>query len=245
MHPKMSLKKKLYITLILIISASLLLLNSMFDVVSCNMRKDHKSVSDKYYQDVKEKIVKLEKIEYKDSTTTSRLAQQYNLIGTYYLNLHLWDLTIDAFNNSMKYGNVTENAFYSLGLAYANRGAEKNSGEDLNKAEFNYRKAIEISDNLLDAKYALSILLFYHRAEGKDEAQTLINEILVKNRAYYPARFANGKFNYELGNKEKSLSIYQELAADLERLPAGQINDNFKAECSDNITRIQTELSMR
>ncbi len=245
MYQKLSLLKKVYITLGLMAVVSLLVLNSMFDVINCNMRTDHKSKSDKYYQEVKDKIIKLEKIEYKDATTTGRLAQQYNLMGNYYIERRLWDLTIDAFNNSIKYGNVTESVFYSLGLAYANRGVEKNSQDDLTKAEFNYRKAIEISGAFLDAKYALSILLFYHRANGKDEAQTLLNEILVKNRAYYPARFASGRFNYELGNKEKALSIYQELASDLEKLPPSGLSSDYKVECNNNITRIMSELSMR
>lgn len=245
MHPKLSLTKKIYIALILLLTASLLVLNSMYDVVGCNLRRDYKGKTDRFYQEVKDKIIRLEKEEYKDATTVSRLAEQYNLIGTFYLERHLWDLTIDAFTNSMKYGNKSADAFYSLGLAYANRGIEKNSKEDIDKAEFNYRKAIEIRSNLLDAKYALSILLFYHRPDGKVEAQSLINEILMKNNSYYQARFANGRFNYELGNKEKALTIYQELAADLEKLPPSGISNDYKTECQNNITRIMSELSMR
>jgi tetratricopeptide (TPR) repeat protein len=245
MHPEMTLKKKIYIALILMISISLLVLNSMFGVVSCNMRRDHKSKSDQFYQEVKDKITKLEKEEYKDATTVSRLAQQYNLIGVYYLERHLWDMAIDALNNSIKYGNKGADSFYSIGLAYANRGIEKNSADDINKAEYNYRKAIEMNGSLLDARYALSILLFYHRENGKSEAQTLINEVITKNRAHYPARFANGRFNYELGNKEKALTIYQDLAADLEKLPPSGDTNTYKVECANNITRIKTELSMK
>lgn len=245
MFQKLSIKDKIFTTLFFMIIAVLFVLNSMFDVVQCNMRRDHKSKSDLFYQDVKDKIIKLEKEEYKDSTTVARLAQQYGLIGTYYLERRLWDLAIDSFSNSMKYGNRSADAFYSLGLGYANRGVEKNSAEDLNKAEFNYRKAIEINDSQLDAKYALSILMFYHRTEGKTEAQKLINEIIAKNSAYYPARFADARFNYELGNKEKALSIYQELAADLEKLPPSSDSNTYKAECKNNITRIMSELSMQ
>lgn len=245
MHQKIGVMKKVYITLILVLTASLLILNSIFDIIHCNPRKDYKGVNDKFFQDVKDKISKLEKEEIKDPVTVQRLAEQYNLIGTFYLEKRLWDMAIDAFNNSMKYGNKNENAFYSLGVAYANRGAEKNTADDINKAEYNYRKAIEINSSRPDAKYALSILLFYYRENGKEEAQTLINEILAKNRAHYPARFTNGRFNYELGNKEKALTIYQELAADLEKLPPSGIINDYKIECSNNITRIMSELSMR
>ena len=245
MHPELSIKKKIYIALSLIMITSLLVLNSIFNVFHCNLRKDYKSINDRCFQDVKDKIARLEKEELKDPTTISRLAEQYNLIGTYYLERRLWDMTIDSFNKSIKYGNRNANAFYSIGLAYANRGVENNSAEDINNAEINYRKAIERSTDLLDAKYALSILLFYHRDNGKDEALTLINEIIVKNRAYYPARFADGRFNYETGNKERALKIYQDLASDLDKLPPSGINNDYKTECRNNITRIMTELSMR
>lgn len=245
MQPKLTLKNRAYITLSIAVVLLLIILSSVFNLFHCNMRKDHRAKSDQFYQEVKDKITRLEKDEYKDETTVRRLAEQYNLIGTFYLDRRLWDMAIDAFNNSMKYGNKSSNAFYSLGLAYANRGVEKNSSDDINKAEFNYRKTLEIDGSSLDAKYALSILLFYHRENGKEEAQNLINEILSKNIAYYPARFANGRFNYELGNKEKALSIYQELAGDLEKLPRSSDSITYRTECANNITRIKTELSMK
>ncbi len=245
MHPKMKLKNKLYLALSLMVVISLLVLNSMFDIINCNIKRDYKGAREKFYQEVKEKIQKLEKEEFKDASVASRLAQQYNLIGTYYLESRLWDMAIDAFNKVLKYGNASDNTFYSLGLAYGNRGVEKNSKDDIDKAEYNYRKAAAINPDLLDAKYALAILLFYNKSEGRDEALTIINDVIVKNRAHYPARFANGRFNYELGNKEKALTLYQELSSDIDRMPDSGLKSDYKAECSRNITRIMSELSMR
>ena len=80
---------------------------------------------------------------------------------------------------------------------------------------------------------------------GKDEAQRLLNEIIARNKAYYPARFALGRFNYELGYKEKALTIYQDLASDLDRLPPSEIANDYKEQCRNNITRIQMELTGR
>jgi len=245
MQQKLSLKKKIYIAIALILFISFIVLSSFFNVIHCNLRRDYKSIDERYFRDVKDKITKLEKEELKDAVTISRLAEQYNLIGTFYLERRLWDMAINSFDSSIKYGNRNANSFYSLGLAYANRGIEKNSADDKDNAEYNYRKAIEINPDFPDAKYALSILLFYHRENGKNEALTLINEILVKNNRHYPARFANGRFNYELGNKEKALTIYQELAVDIDRLPPSRISNEYKEECRNNITRIMTELSMR
>jgi tetratricopeptide (TPR) repeat protein len=220
----------------------LAVLSSIFTPTMCNIRREYKSSQDLYIKDIKNKITDLEKDNIKDATTMKRLAEQYNLLGMYYLDKRMWDMAIDAFTSSMKYGNSGAPAFYSIGLAYANRGNEKNSQDDLSRAESNYRKAIEISRNYADAKYALSILLFYHK-NGKDEAQSLLHEIIAANKSYYPARFALGRFNYELGYREKALTIYQELASDLDRLPPSELVKEYKENCKNNITRIQMELS--
>lgn len=245
MHPKLTLKSKIYITLSVMAVVSLIVLNSIFGVFNCNIKRDYKGGREKFYQEVKEKIQRLEKEEFKDEAAASRLAQQYNLIGTYYLDSRLWDMAIDAFNNVLKYGNSSDNTFYSLGLAYGNRGVEKNSKDDINKAEYNYRKAVAVNPNHYDAKYALAILLFYYNANGKDEALTLINDIVAKNRSHYPARFANGRLNYELGNKEKALTIYQDLLTDINRMPVSGLSNDYKAECNKNITQLMSELSIR
>lgn len=245
MNSDLPFRKKIYIFSGLFLIIILLILNSIFNVVECNWRRDYRSIDDRYFKDVREKIIKLEKEEIKDATTINRLAEQYSLIGKYYLDRQLWDMAIDSFNNSLKYGNKNVNVYYFIGLAYGNRGSEKKSAEDIDKAEANYRRAIELNENFPDAKYALSILLFYYRENGKNEAQSLINGILEKNRVYYPARFAEGRFNYELGNKDKALAIYRALEADLEKLPPSGIINDYKSECKNNISRLVTELTIR
>jgi hypothetical protein len=97
---------------------------------------------------------------------------------------------------------------------------------------------------LYDAKYALAILLFYHKDNGQNEAVNLINDILSNNMGHYPSRFANGRFQYELGNKREALSIYQRLAADIDRMPPSAIINDYKTQCNDNIIKIKSELAI-
>ena len=245
MFQKTGIKSKLYFFLGSVFILSILVLNSIYNPMLCNIRRDYnKSAQDQFVRDIKSKIAGLEKDNIKDATTMQRLAEQYNLLGMYYLDKRLWDMAIEAFNSSVKYGNSGAAAYYSLGLAFANRGNEKNSQDDLAKAESSYRRAIEINSNYSDAKYALAILLFYHR-NGRDEAQVLLEQVISRNKAFYPARFALGRFNYELGNREKALAIYRELSTDLDKLPPSDIANQYKEECSNNISRIQTELSVK
>ena len=243
MKIRKSTKGKIYTSIVLILLIALVILNSKYKVINCNMGRDHDDISARHYQNIKDRIETLEKKEPKDDLTKQRLAEQYNVIGMYHLERDMFDLAIESFDNSIKYGNNKADIFYHLGLAYFGRSVKKKSSEDIKLAEHNYRKAVAINGRLHDAKYWLAILLFNHKDNGQDEAVKLINDILSNNMTHYPARFANGRFQYELGNKREALAIYQRLAADIDRLPSSEINNNYKTQCNDNIKRIKSELS--
>ena len=243
MKIRKSTKGRIYTSIALILLIALVILNTKYEII-CNMKRDHEKMSEKHYQGIKDKIEMLEKKEPKDDVTKERLVQQYNIIGMHYLDQQMLNLAIESFDNSIKYGNKTADVYYSLGLAYAGRSVERKSSDDIKLAEYNYRRAIALNGRLNDAKYSLAVLLFFHKDNGQDEAVNLINDILSNNMAHYQARFANGRFQYELGNKREALNIYQRLAADLDKLPSSGINNDYKTQCNNNIERIRSELSL-
>ena len=243
MKIRKSTKGKIYTAIALISVISLVVLNAKYQFI-CNIKRDPENMSLKHYQGIKDKIEMLEKKEPKDDVTKQRLVQQYNIMGIYYLDKKTFDLAIESFDNSIKYGKNTADVYYSLGLAYAGRSVEKKSSEDIKLAEYNYRKAISLNGRLYDAKYSLAILLFFHKDNGQDEAVNLINDILSNNMAHYQARFASGRFQYELGNKREALNIYQRLSADIDKLPSSGISNDYKTQCNNNIERIRSELSV-
>ncbi|HPS57737.1 MAG TPA: tetratricopeptide repeat protein [Spirochaetota bacterium] len=238
---KISGKNKLLLITGLAVAVIFLVLNAVFGFFNCGMRREYRGVDDKFIRDIRDKITMLEKEEVKDPAAIGRLAEQYNLLGTIYLEKELYGPAIDALNNSMKYGNTSAPIYYSLGLAYANRSVATNSADDLDKAEACYRKAIEKRPGFQDSMYGLAVLLFYHR-DKKEEAMNLVNEIVAKNPAFYEARFAQGRFLYETGNREQALSVYQSLASDLEKLPPSGIVNEYKSNCSNNINTLISEL---
>ena len=244
MKIRKSTKRRIYTSIIFILLIALVVLNTKYNILKCNMKRDHDSMSDRHYQNIKDKITMLEEKESKDDAVKRRLAEQYNNIGIYYLDRKMLDLAIESFNNSIKYGNNTADIFYSLGLAHAGRSVEKKSSDDIKQAEYYYRKAISLNGKLYDAKYGLAILLFYNKDDGQYEAVNLINDILNKNMAHYQARFASGRFQYELGNKSEALAIYQKLSADIDKMPSSGISNEYKTQCSNNIKRIKSELSI-
>lgn len=240
---KQNNKKSRFILLVLLIGIiGVIVIISSLDLSSCNRRRQFSSVDDKFMNDIREKITTLEKEKVKDPATLRRLAEQYSLLGTIYVEHKLWTPAIDALNNSLKYGNNSPAIFYSLGLAYSNRSIQMDSGDDLDKGEACYRKAIEKKPGFHDSMYGLAVLLFYHR-DKKDEAMKLVNEIVAANPAFYEARFAQGRFLYETGNKQQALSVYQSLSVDLDRLPPSGIVNQYKSNCSNNIETLMVELS--
>lgn len=226
----------------LLILAVIIGLNSYFNVLHCNMRKDLQTQSDMQIHDVSAKIDSLEKEHVKDVTTVNRLRQQYLLLGTIYLEKKMWDMAIDALQKAMKYGESGAAVFYQMGLAYANKGYDFNNEEDFKTAESYYRKSIEKEPNYNDPAYGLAILLFYH-LNGQQEAMNLLSDITERNPAFYPARFALARFSYELGNRENSLRIYENLYDDLSKLPKSGVINEYKNQCKQNISQITSELS--
>ena len=236
-------KNSYKIVLVLLILAGIIFgVNSVFHVLHCNMRRDYKVDTDKKIINLREKIADIEKEQVKDFTASNRLLDYYNQLGTIYLEKRLWDMAIESFQNCMKNGTPGAPVYYSLGLAYGNRGYERNTREDIELAEQNYRKAIELKPDYADAVYGLAIILFYHR-DAKDEALTMVETLSGKNRTYYPARFAVARFNYEKGNREKALRTYEELHTDLEKLPSSEIINEYRARCKENISIIMAEMA--
>ncbi|HPV43847.1 MAG TPA: hypothetical protein PKX40_21920, partial [Spirochaetota bacterium] len=86
------------------------------------------------------------------------------------------------------------------------------------------------------------ILLFFQKNE-KNEALSLIEEVVGRNRKNYMARFTQARFYYEMDQLPRALSIYEDLNADLEKLPPSGVIDEYKKNCRDNIQRIMMEVN--
>ncbi len=219
-------------------------LNEKFRIVNCNVRRDYKSMQDRNIQDIKDKIADLEKEQIKDVSTVNRLAEQYALLGRIFLDRKMWDQSVECYLNSEKYGGTGAAIMYALGLGYANRGFERSSDTDFAKAEEYYRKSLEKNPGYDDAMYGLGVLMYYHR-NGKEEGLGLVTGLAMKNTSYYPARFAMARMNYENGDLSRALQIYQQLQQDLDRLPDSAAINDYRKQCSDNIARVTTEMSVR
>jgi tetratricopeptide (TPR) repeat protein len=227
----------------LCITAPLLFLLSCSEGCRCSSpMRNYQVNTDKKIVDLTDKIKELESGGGKDIKTSDSLASAYNQLGLIYLEKKLWEQAIDSFQKCIKLGANSASINYSIGLAYANRGHDAGSNEDFEMAEKHYRRSIELQNNFNDAKYALSMLYFF-KLEKKDEAILLITEIVSANKKYYKARFALGRFLYEIEKPDKALNVYEDLYTDLEKLPDNQATIEYRDSCKANINRIMSELS--
>lgn len=209
--------------------------------LKCGYLRDFSPDSDEKIQEIRKKIAPLEKEEIKDTKTLDILANQYSRLGTIYIEKGLWDLSIEHYEKAIKYGKNTPGVYYSAGLAYANRGREKNDIADIDRAESLYRKAISMQGNYVDAQNALAILLFYHKDERKSAVE-IMEGVVARNKKNYMARFTLGRFYYELGKLSRALSIYEDLNADFDRLPPSEIISEYRKNATENIQRIMSEM---
>jgi hypothetical protein len=51
-------------------------------------------MDERYFDGIRNRIADLEKEPVKDATTVRRLAEQYNLLGKYYVKNNIWDMPL-------------------------------------------------------------------------------------------------------------------------------------------------------
>ncbi|MDY6935393.1 MAG: tetratricopeptide repeat protein [Spirochaetota bacterium] len=206
--------------------------------------KSVRTVSKENIKELTERASKHEEILNEKIESADNLGIIYQQLGEKYLDRRVWNLAIESLEKAVGYGQDTSIVHYSLAIAYANRGQEVASDEDIRKAENHYKRALEITPNYYDASYGLGILLFYAKGD-KEEGLKIIEGLIIKNRDYYRARFVLGRFYYELGRLNKSLSIYESLYSDLNTLTDSPQTKEYRKSCQENIERIILELSRK
>ncbi len=192
-----------------------------------------------------EKAAREDESEYLDRLNSAeKVAMSHETLGKKYAERKSWTPAIVSLKKALEYGQSGSNVHYWLGVAYANRGSELNSLEDYKSAEIHYSKAIEISKDLVDAKYGLAILKFYKLNDQKG-AVNIMKGIVNTRPQYYDGSFALARFYYETGLKSKSLNTYESLYSILEKKNESFHIKALKERCRENISQLNAELSGR
>jgi len=193
---------------------------------------------------LKEKAAEAEN-NYRDEIEKAEKAgTAFEKLGKKYLEMKDWTPAIESLEKAVSYGRAVSNVHYSLGVAYANRAKALDGPKDAEKAEFHYRRAIELSPNLSNAYYGLGILQFYMRDQKKEGLKTM-KKLVEKEPDHYRARFALARFYYEMDNPSASLDTYQKLHDDLKIKQDSSIIMEYRKQCDENITRLMSEMTRK
>ncbi len=228
-------------TAVIMIALPFAVMQGCKDISGCNtMRSAINRDKNTVIADLTEQIKEIEDDDEEKARSLGRLQSLYFQLGTQYLDQKLWDMAIPAFSSSLKYGKKAPVVYYSMAVAYANRGAENKNRDDLDRAESYYKKTLEIDSSYYEASYGLAVLLFFEK-DDKEKALSIMEETAAKNPKFYMAKFGLGRFYYELGQPEKALANYRSLQKDLEKLPDSEAIREYRDQCAENIQRIVSE----
>lgn len=201
-----------------------------------------KSVKSDNLEELEKKVKEYESNAGKKEVSGDKLAILYQDIGDKYLERKTWTSAIKAYEKAIGYGRDSSVIHYSIAVAYANRGSELQKDADFDKAEFHYKRAIEISPDYYHARYGLGILYAYARND-KARGLEIMKDLAARDRNYFNARFALGRIYYELGEKRKSLSVYEDLNSDLQKQKKSPQIEEYQRNCKLNIERLMSELA--
>lgn len=231
--------KKTVIGLVIIVSVSIFACERVKDFFTLGSVKAVKSES---LEELEKRAMEYETNTNKETGAGDKLAIIYQKIGDKYLERKTWTSAINAYEKAIGYGRDSSIVHYSIAVAYANRGKELQDKSDINKAEYQYKRAIEISPDNYDARYGLGILYAYLKND-KAKGLKIFKVLIALNDKYYSARFAVGRIYYELGEKKISLSIYEDLYSDLQKQKKSPQMEEYLKNCKINIERLMTELA--
>ncbi|MFA5520047.1 MAG: hypothetical protein WDA74_12395 [Spirochaetota bacterium] len=173
-----------------------------------------------------------------------QVGESYKKLGIKYAEMKSWTPAIDTLTKAIEHGQSGAYVHYWLGIAYANRGNELKNKSDIDKAEASYKRALEKIPTLTHAEYGLALLYFYLK-EDRGKGLQMMNDIVRKKPDYFDAHFALGRFYYENDEKNKSLSVYQNLYSLLESKKESFQITELKKNCQTNITQLMMEISPR
>lgn len=232
------------ISLALLVISSIIALIIIFDgeiIKKIFVLKPVRVVTQSEIKRMEEELSDLTSKSTSNPEVVNKIGVLYQNLGGKYNERGAWDPAIDALQKALGYGRNNPLVHYQLAIAYANRGSQIGNKDDIDKAQIHYEKALQMDPNFIEAKYGLAIILFYEK-ENRTKAVQLMEEIAKQKPTFYRARFALGRFYYENKDLNKSLSVYQDLYTDLEKVDSPQAKE-YKQACKENIQRITAELA--
>jgi len=211
----------------------------------------------KMIERIEANIVKYRKQMARGKDKSFQLSKAYISLGEKYIDVGDFPSAIKNLELAEEFGYQAPHLYYLLGATNANLARIKESSGNSNdiqnakvhyqKAEYFYRKTVELKSNYYDAWYGLAVLLFYatNTDLSRAEAIIILQKLAQQNPRYYRGRFALAMFYYQTENSAASLAEYEKLLKDLSELKSNPMIAEYKERCRENIAVLLTEISRK
>jgi tetratricopeptide (TPR) repeat protein len=169
----------------------------------------------------------------------NQLEDVNRVLGRQYLIAGSYNLAREVLEEAEYLKPYSEFIKKDLGECYYFLGASALSAEERNrdfeKSRAYYTKALEINNDLLEARYGLSLLLFFG-FNDVEEAVEQMKLVVERDSRNVDAHFALGRYYYELGEYSKALGEYLEITRILPK------NSPRRIKAEENIMEINREM---
>ncbi|MFP4382400.1 MAG: tetratricopeptide repeat protein [Spirochaetia bacterium] len=170
-------------------------------------------VSDERLNEIKESISKYKNIVERKVEAAGQLASYYKMLGIAYLDMRMFSLSFDAFEDAIRIQTENPILFYYAGVTKARAAKaeleEPLREEMLREAEEYYRRSLELDPAYREAAYALAVLYVFELDEPS-RAIPILNELLAL-QVTAETLFVLGRAHADSGNIDRAIEVYERI----------------------------------
>jgi tetratricopeptide (TPR) repeat protein len=145
---------------------------------------------------------------------TGQLGVYYKMLAVEYMRGGMYGAAYDALEQALAIQPENPILFYYSGVCAARMSKAQVISEDrdrwLDRSEALYRHAITLDPGYAAALYGLSVLYVFE-LDRPEEAQELLERLLVVESKEIDGRFLLARVYYSLGKLENAIELYEEI----------------------------------
>ncbi len=128
-------------------------------------------------------------------------------LGVQCLQREMYDLAIQYLSKSLTIKSEDPDLYYYLGIAYAYKGKRDHSFND--KAESNYKLALELQPNNSLILYSLAMLYYYNQNLKKEAIDIMLKSYEFSGKFDYKPAAMLARFYLDAGDNAEALKYYR------------------------------------
>jgi len=138
----------------------------------------------------------------------------WRLLGLKYMDFQMWGEAMKAFDEAVAIEPERAVLLYNRGLCAGQMALSADTPETrasyIDRAEFGYRRSLEVDPRYTASMYALAVVLAFERNDPV-EASGLLERYLGIERSDVPARFLLARCYLDMGRAGDALALYDQI----------------------------------